>query len=1010
MRPAHIRLFLLFCGIYLSSSLPTGAQQGHRVTTRAVTVNSTTQWNNWQLPTHAVDFTADGAVKPHFFRERFDILDDLETFTRPIIDFRRRRGQSATLNVDSTETLDVKGEIILDNKDIPIYSYFFRPGISRVGSNPATAANILDDDPTTFWEPNPQDPVDDWWIEVDLGRVVTVDSLVLHFVEETLGDPFFQFRILAAPDQEPVQEHVDKLTFERVASTKAPNRDQRTFRFGLDQLKADPDWAGMMVQTIRIIVSDTRGNRGMLVSADEWQALPLDEQGGIVYFIRDQQGFEEPVELATYETLEVDRQGRQDHYRRERPRLAGIEVWGFGDNISPGMIAGGGNLTLTGDGFLPGPAFDGDFNTSFLHLVWSPTIDRGILTADMGATFWLDAMRISAARPQPYIDGYLIRGSDGSRDTRGRIKWNRLSPRSREDNSSDRFEHIIDVYDQTPQLRFLEMSIISSDPRRRGGYNTGPTIVEYQLFTTAYPAEVELTSNLVSLPGARNFGAISWDADTPPGTSLEIRTRTGDLLGKVVRFFDKNGVEITFDSWKNLLGSFKGPADTTFVPTSGWSPWSRAYQQSGDIVTSPGLRKFMQIQVKMLTIDRNTAAAIRSLEVKLLNPVAERITAELWPAKVEIAGARETFDVFAQPSFIESPVSSRSSGFDEILLTMPASQNLELLEFGIGNGEDEEIFGAGAESGLLTSIDNRQIQVQANGGDSILVRLDARLNILPDAARTYNRVTVEGDHVPVTQDGLPLTGAAYGTLDEDEQGDIRYFRRRGDTLTETDQTSYRDLPTEEQGPVRFFRLLRGDGAQFPFNERGDSLDAVAYNSLQTASRGVVTGLGQRLRLRFSAPVFLNGTTLRMAVRNTAGGTDLTTPWQSVESGNADAGVGSNTLAINVPIDGSLVDALTIGPNPFTPNGDQINDFAEISLEIFKLTTSRALDVRIFTLDGLQVWQGQQMVLSGRTTIHWNGTDDSGKIVPPGLYICQVRLDADDEGSTSTRSQVVAVAY
>jgi len=191
MRPAHIRLFLLFCGIYLSSSLPTGAQQGHRVTTRAVTVNSTTQWNNWQLPTHAIDFTADGAVKPHFFRERFDILDDVETFTRPIIDFRRRRGQSATLNVDSTETLDVKGEIILDNKDIPIYSYFFRPGISRVGSNPATAANILDDDPTTFWEPNPQDPVDDWWIEVDLGRVVTVDSLVLHFVEETLGDPFF---------------------------------------------------------------------------------------------------------------------------------------------------------------------------------------------------------------------------------------------------------------------------------------------------------------------------------------------------------------------------------------------------------------------------------------------------------------------------------------------------------------------------------------------------------------------------------------------------------------------------------------------------------------------------------------------------------------------------------------------------------------------------------------------------------------------------------------------------
>ena len=1010
MRPAHSWLFSALCIACLAPAAPADAQQGHRVTTRSVTVNSATHWNNWQLPTHAIDIGPDGAVKPHFFRERFNIFDDLETFTRPIISFRRRASQSAILNIDSTETLDVKGEVILDNKDNPIYSYFFRPGISRVGSNPATADNILDGDPTTFWEPDPQDPLDDWWIEVDLGRVVTVDSLVLHFVDEELGDPFFQFRVLAAPDQEFINENADKITFERVASTKAPNRDQRTFRVGLGQLEADPAWVGRMVQTIRIIVSDTRGGRGEIVSEEQWQDLPADQRGEIVYFIRDQQGFEEPVELAIYESLEAERQGRRDYYRRERPRLAGVEVWGFGDNISPGLVAGGGNLGLTGDGFLPGPAFDGDFNSSFLHLVWSPTIDRGILTVDMGATFWLDAMRISAALPQPFIDGYLIRGSDGSRDTRGRIKWARLSPRSREDNSSDRFEHIIDTYAESPKLQFLEMSIISSDPRRRGGYNTGPTIVEYQLFSSAYPAEVVLTSDLISLPGARNFGAITWDADTPPGTTLEVRTRTGDLLGKVIRYFDKNGVEITFDAWKNLLGSFKGPADTTFVPTSGWSPWSRAYQQSGDLVTSPGLRKFMQLQVKMITADRNAAAAIRSLGVEMLDPVAERITAELLPTEVSVPGARETFDVWVQPNFIESPALSRSSGFDEILLTMPASENLELIEFGAGNSEAEIVFRAGSDPTAFTADDGRQIQIQSNGGDSIRVRLDASLNIMADADRIYNRVMLEGEQVPVTQDGLILTGAAYGTLDEDEKGDIRYFRREGDALSETDQNSYRDLPEEEKGPVRFFRLLRGDGAQFPFDDRGDSLDAVAYNRLQSDARGIVTGPGERFRLRFSAPVFLNGTTLRLAVRNTAAGTDLAAPWQSVEAGNADEAVSSNTLAINVPIDGGLVNALTIGPNPFTPNGDGINDAAEISLEIFKLTSSRALTLRVYALDGRKIWQSQQMVLSGKTTINWSGVDQDGEIVPPGLYICQIELNADDEGSSSTQSQLIAVAY
>lgn len=1004
-----LRLPLLFCGLLAVLAAPVDAQ-GHRVTTRSVVVNTITHWKNWQLPTHAVDVAPNGTVKPHFFRERYNLLDDLETFTRPIPDLRRKRRQNAILNIDSTATVDIKGNVITDNKDNVLYSYFFRPGISRVGSNLITAANILDDDPATFWEPNPLDPLDDWWIEVDLGRVVAVDSLILHFVADELGDPFFQFRVLAAPDQEPVQENFDKITFERVASTQAPNRDQRTFRFGLEQFRSDPNWAGKMVETIRIVVSDTRGGRSELIAEGEWLALPANERGDIVYFIRDQQGFEEPVAQEIYDSLEAERQGRKDHYRRERPRLAGLEVWGFGDNISAGMIAGGGKLELTGTGFIPGPAFDADYNTSFLHLVWSPTIARGVLTVDMGATFWLDAMRISSARPQTFIDGYLIRGSDGSRDTRGRIKWARLSPRFREDNSDDRFEHIIDTYDSSPKLHFLEMSIVSANPRRRGGYNTGPTIAEYQLFTTAYPAEVVLTSDLINLPGPRNFGAITWEAETPPRTTLEIRTRTGDLLGKVIRYFDKSGVEITFDAWRNLLGSFKGPADTTFVPTSGWSPWSRAYQKTGDIVTSPGLRKFMQLQVKMITTDREAAAAIRSLEIELLNPVAERIIAELWPAEVEIPGARETFNVFVQPNYIESPSRSRSSGFDEILLTMPASENLELLEFGVGSDETEQVFRPGADEGVLTADDGSQIQVRANGGDSILVLLDDALNILPDADRVYNRITVEGEQVPVTQDGLSLTGAAYGTLDEDEKGDIRYFRLSSGVLTETGQTSYRDLPVEEQGPLRYFRVLRGDGAPFPFDERGDSLDAVAYNRLQTSSRGIVTGPGRRFRLRFSAPVFLNGTTLRMAVRNTAGGTDLAAPWQSVEPGNADEGVGSNTLAINVPIDASLIDALTIGPNPFTPNGDGINDAAKISLEIFKLTSSRTLEVRIYTLDGRLVWSSAEMVLSGRASLPWDGRDDHGEVVPPGLYLCQVELDADDRSSTATRTRIIAVAY
>ena len=122
--------------------------------------------------------------------------------------------------------------------------------------------------------------------------------------------------------------------------------------------------------------------------------------------------------------------------------------------------------------------------------------------------------------PGPLSTATLIRGSDGPRATRAAKSSGRASsPRSREDNSTDRFEHILDTYAPSPKIRFLEISIISADPRRRGGYNTGPNIAEYQLFSTGYPAQVVLTSDLIALPGARNFGAITWEAETPPGTT-----------------------------------------------------------------------------------------------------------------------------------------------------------------------------------------------------------------------------------------------------------------------------------------------------------------------------------------------------------------------------------------------------------------------------------------------------------------------------------------------------------
>ena len=1021
--------------------------KGYRITSSRVTVSSAAHWNSWQLPTHAVDVTPQGAVEPHFFRSRYNLLDDLDTFTRPLTNYRPKKTESAILNIDSTEARDVNGNIITQKKKgelVPVYTHFFRSGISRVGSNAEDADHILDGDPSTYWEPDSDDPLEEWWIEIDLGRVVPVDELVLRFVDEEVGDPFWKFRILVAPDQEPIKEMGDEIAFGvvggfsggggtiavggSVAGSKPafPAQDRRVFSFALDEQEGGPNWTGRLVQTIRIVVTETRAGRGHQISEEEWQDLDPLDRGDILYYARDLQGFEErldqerlqePVETF-YASLPPERRGRRDHYKRERPRLADIEVWGYGDNVSMGMVAGGGSLYLSGENFAAGPAFDGDFTTHFLHLVWSPLIERGILTVDMGVTLFLDAIRVATGGRRRFIDGYLMRGSDGSRDASGQLVWRRITPPEREDNSVDRYTRLQDFYDGI-RLRFLEMSVVSVDPNRRGGYNTGADIAEYQIFSTGYPAEVVLTSDLVALPTAVSFGGITWEGETPTGTSLEIRTRTGDLLGKIIRYYDKSGSEITATAWDGMLGSYRGPVDTSFVPTSGWSPWSRPYLQPGDRVTSPGLRRSMQIQVKMTTDDRRVAASIGSIEIELLKPVAESILAELRPDQVASPGQVDTFEVFIQPNLIDSPINSRSIGFDELLLSMPASQSMRLLELGMGvdagTGTAEQVFRPSDTPELYLAGDGDSLQVIRNQADSIWVRLPTALGLLPDGWRVYNRITAEGEQVPVTQGGLELTEAAYGLLEQEEQGDIRYFRQDLNTqgevrLTEVSSSAYHELEEDLRGPVRYYRILRGDGAQFPYDANGDSLDASGYGRLSTADRGIVVGPGSLIALRFSAPVFVNGTTLAMAVRNTAGGTTTDAPWQSIQPGDATSLAASNSLTINVPLAGSAIDDLAIAPNPFTPNGDDINDVTEIGFSVFKITSPRQVSVRIYTLDGRLVWRDTRTIGSGRQTVPWTGVDQSGRTTSPGIYICQVEVDTDDENYPAVRSRLISVAY
>ena len=997
------------------------AQSGYRIAGDEVVVERGSHWQQWSIPTHLARIHEDGSVRAHSLRTVFNVLDD-PGFKRPVV---ISKPDPRIGTIDSTMQFDVFGEPIRNTLNELVFDYWVRPGISRVGSNPRLAANILDGDPTTFWEPDPRDPIEQWWIEVDLGRVVPVERLKLQFVDEALGDPFLRFIMLLSDRQSALlHEPNSRIGFQLFIPQDAPNTTQREYIFEsehtspelppatgvvsdkklAESLHRSPEWTGRKIETIRIVITDTRGGRAEQIEQEAWEALPEAERGDIVYFARDVAGREEPVDEATYQALEEQRQGRRDYYRRELPRLAEVEAHGWGDNLAINLIENGGSYVLTTDGTNTLLAFDGDAGTGFSHQIRNPkNPTANVLTIDMGGI-----VRLAQTRLVCGSRGYIMRASTGERDAQGNLKWQRISPEERERNIfTGNFRDIADIQDPPVLTRFLDLVTIGHVPpgfRATGPGGTGHMNQfwsyhhEFMLLAEGAPAEVVLESDLIELPGLVALGEVHWEASTPPATDVEIRTRTGDQLLQQIRYFDKTGNQKTADEYRTLAGFLKGPSDTTVVVGPGWSPWSQRYLQPGDLATSPGLRRFMQIQARLKSSGEN-AAALHRIAVAFHQPVAQHLRAEVWPTTVE-AGKLDTFALYVQPNFLQQPANVRSPGFDQLLLHAEPSFDLQFVDAAMGT-EAELLAGTPLQW-------DDELRVHAEG-DSLWLEFPQIVQGAPDDVLTpvYYRSVLPGDEVPTGLDRNLLTFTSHGLLPDAERGAVRYFQRVADgSLAEVDAATYEALSADEQGPVRYFRKVVGLGDQVPFDAAGDSLDERSYGRLGS-QRGWIVGRGRLLRVRFAGRVYLQGTRMQVAVRQS----QPATPWQVADGGDATALSPSKNLSIGAQGAQATIDDIAIAPNPFTPNGDGINEAAEIGFSLFRVQAARPLTVHLYTLAGRQVRELTGLATGGPQQFKWDGKDEAGQVVPPGLYLCQITVEADAEGvGGTTRTHLIAVAY
>ena len=160
-----------------------------------------------------------------------------------------------------------------------------------------------------------------------------------------------------------------------------------------------------------------------------------------------------------------------------------------------------------------------------------------------------------------------------------------------------------------------------------------------------------------------------------------------------------------------------------------------------------------------------------------------------------------------------------------------------------------------------------------------------------------------------------------------------------------------------------------------------------------------------LEVDFAARVFSYGTTFSGAVSDA----DRDEVPQSVIPGDAMSELLSEALDVRTPLKGSLLSAAQVVPNPFSPNGDGVNDQVQFSYTLLRLTEVVPLETEIYTLAGNRVRTlGSGEGGSALYQTAWDGRDDEGELVAPGLYIYRVAVEAGS--GREERLGPIAVVY
>ncbi len=661
----------------------------------------------------------------------------------------------------------------------------------RTPSGTGTVARLADQNLQTWWQPDLADPIEKWWVEVDLGRAVAADQIRLVFPDTTGARPFEFFSVFTSPGM-PLKASPEQVYFTRVGRP-VNNNTARVVEFTLNTV--DP--AGATGQFM--VTGDT---------------LNFD----LVRFVRfEATGYTVDAALAEIEVQTIGTNLAVKVTTDDRVKQ-GAEIWGGRSWTSSDRKCAGCGKGTGAEGII-----DGDIAGRYWAIEaaanpeWRTWGQWG--GVDLGNVFRIDRIvwLPLVLGETPYLYGhdrerqtawsaFDLLTSDGTfsnaadAEVEGPYEYEMLSS---VENLATTKRWLYDFQFPSRQTRYVFWRLMPASGN--GSWGRAAQLLIYH--REGYPAQVELESADLDLGNAFSIRHLKWQADTPPDTRIEIETQTGNGFQKVTRYYLTNGQEVTKEQYDAAKARQRGEVVDDLVRDPTWSEWSPAHRVSGQDFLSPTPRQWLRVRVKLISDDPEAMPSLQSLTLVMNTPVVGNgLSGEILPREAALDSLQE-FRYLIKPNRADR----NDLGFDQVLISLPAGSI------------DARLIGA--------RVRGREVAAQGQlQGDSLLVTLPPPL-VKADSvevlfqARVFENPTVFEAFVANSSQADNTQGVVPATLGSDQvyvpevTQASSFFQRlsdnavctpNGDGVNEEFRLAFNVVKTARQPEVYIHRL---DGAQ-----------------------------------------------------------------------------------------------------------------------------------------------------------------------------------------------------